>query len=145
MTRLDSPDYIDEANVQSAVKMLAPITYHVRSPGTAGPGSNPYLVHRIKHPKSLAIPTPSTTVYPVLNLNIGQTKLLLCACEVFVFCFYFASPRGAERSEIFFRKRPGWSFTPTNHSAPGGVYSHYYGSCGHERGALLRCDTTRII
>ena len=108
MTRLDSPDYIDEANVQSAVKMLAPITYHVRSPGTAGPGSNPYLVHRIKHPKSLAIPTPSTTVYPVLNLNIGQTKLLLCACEVFVFfVFILHRPGGPKGRKSFSENAPG--------------------------------------
>ena len=64
-----------------------------------------------------------------------EPKLLLRAFDRCVlFFFFFVSPRGAKRSFFFLRKCPGHTAVNAqrrilrlqNHSAPGGVYSHYY-------------------
>ena len=72
--------------------------------------------------------------------------MLLCACEVRVLSCFFLIARGAKTSEMCFQntpwshsKRRGRSFYGCNivPSAPGGVYSHFYGKPYYRVSALL--------
>ena len=102
-----SPDYTDEANVQPAVKILAPISYHAQSPGPAAPGSNAHIVIA-REP--FIIPTPATTVQPVPNLNVSQSCCCVRVRGVCHFsCFLLYIAPGGQKPRFFFRKRPGHS------------------------------------